>query len=111
MSSTDYLLLITDQWIKKKVEKEMEKTRKTWTQAGEEEEERLRLYAKEQKVFALSKEQMKKLLGEMGVVMGDIEMGQLINAFDANGDGEVPPYPYPCPCLPLFLYLHYPLTS
>ena len=73
----------------------MEKTRKTWTQAGEEEEERLRLYAKEQMAFALSKEQMKKLLSEMGVVMGDIEMGQLINAFDANGDGEVPLSPFP----------------
>ena len=84
--------------------------KKTWTQAAEKEEERLRLYAKEQKAFALSKDQMKKLLSEMGVDMGDIEMGQLINAFDANGDGEVKPYPLH-PTFATLLNLHIKILS
>ena len=52
-------------------------------------------------MFVLSKEQTKKLLGGMRVAMGDIEMGQLINAFDTNGDGEVSPLtPTPSILLP-----------
>jgi hypothetical protein len=52
-------------------------------------ETRERLVAEERRAFALSKENMVSLLLEMGVVLGDSEMQQLVQAFDTDGDGRV----------------------
>jgi hypothetical protein len=61
--------------LKRQIDDEMEKKN---VERGQEDETRARLLAAAMKKFALTKPQMQRLLGEMGLTIGDIEMAQLI---------------------------------